>query len=367
MTASVAKYDPFKGLEPMNLFKAKELALDALAIHWTPNLVSSPGLGKSAIAAEIAREMNLYLIDRRVSSMVPEDINGLPDFVEINGIRRATYSPMSFWPLEGDPLPINPETGEEYAGWLLLLDEYNSGSRAMQAATYTVILDHRIGGYNLHPKAYTMCAGNLMTDNAIVEELGTASQSRMSHLPVKVCNDTWHFWADRAGIDPRVKAFLRFKPTALHAFDPNHSELTFPCPRTWETVSKYIARWQPGEISKDKRPLLSGTISTGMAREFVNFTKVWKSLPSLADIKANPDTYPIPSEPSVRHAITGLIGEHMDVNNADTLMKYILRMSPDFQVIALRQAIGRDMSLLRHKAIGDWTKHNRTRLIQNAK
>jgi hypothetical protein len=358
--AQARRYNPFDGLEPVNLHQARKIAEDAFDIDWVPNFISSPGLGKSAVAKQIAADRNLFLIDRRVGSMVPEDINGLPDFVTMNGIRRATYSPMSFWPLATDDIP------EGYSGWLLLMDEYNSGNRAMQAATYTVILDHRVGDLALHPKCKVMTAGNLMTDNAIVEELGTASQSRMTHVPVKVCNETWHFWADAHNIDVRVKAFIKFKPTALHAFDPNHTDLTFPCPRTWETTSKFVSLWGAGPMDKVNRPAISGTIGNGMAREFYNFTKVWKELPTIGDIIANPTGYNVPSAPDLRHAITSLIGESISVHNADDLMKYILRLPPDHQVTCLRQAIGRDIALLRHQAIATWTKTNRTRLIQKS-
>lgn len=358
--------DPFKKLDPVNLNQAKDIILQCFDINWSVNLVSSPGVGKSSAVKQVCEDRNLLMVDRRLTSMVPEDVNGLPDFYENEqGVRVARYAPMDFWPLEGTPLPINPKTDKPYDGWCLFLDEFNGGTPAMQAASYRVILDRETGmGNKLHEQCRIVTAGNLMTDNAITYELGTATQSRLTHVPVKVCHETFMYYADENGFDPRVKAFLNFKPGNLHKFDPNHDDLTFPCPRTWETTSRLIKNMGSGPVDRNNRPVLSGTIGTGMATEFVNFTRVWQELPTLSSIASNPEGTPMPSEPSVRHAIAGMIGEGLTEFNADDLMKFVLRMSPDFQVITLRAAVGRNPKLLAHQAIGTWMKTNRTRLIR---
>lgn len=365
--------DPFRHLDPVNLHEAKKLVKMFFSIGWTPNLISDPGIGKSSIIKQICEDMELMMVDLRLASMVPEDMNGLPDFYTKNGVRRATYSPMSFWPLESDypqnvdgtyDLPINPKTGEPYKGFTVFLDEFNSGTMAIQAASYRVILDKQIGVHDLHSLCNVATAGNLLTSNAIVSELGTATQSRLAHIPVKTCHDTFMFWADANGIDARVKAFLRLRPGLLHDFDPNHDDLTFPCPRTWEGVSDYIKKLGPGPVEVAWRPGISGLIGTHVSREFILFTRCWQELPTMAQIQVDPEGIPIPNDPSVKHAVAGMIGEGLNETNADTLIKYVLRMSPDFQVITLRSAIGRDLRLMQHPAIGEWMKTNRTKLVR---
>ena len=369
----MATIDTFKNLDPVNLHDAKTLVKRYFKINWTPNLISDPGIGKSAIIEQVCNEMELKLIDLRVAGFAPEDMNGLPDFYTQNGIRRASYSPFDFWPLASDypkekdgsyKLPINPKTGNPYKGFVVFLDELTSANEAIQAAAYRVILDKEVGLNPLHPLARVAAAGNLLTSNAIVIEQGTALQSRMAHIPVKTCHETFMFWADANNIDARVKAFLRFRPQFLHAFDPNHDDVTFPCPRTWEGVSKYIQAGAPGPISAADRPGISGLIGTPVAREFTIFTRCWQELPTLGSIIAAPDTIPMPTEPSVKHAVASMIGEQLDEANADDLMKYVLRMSPDFQVIALRSAVGNNINLLKHQAIGTWCQTNRTKLIR---
>lgn len=79
----------------------------------------------------MAKDFNLKLIDFRLSQCDPTDLNGFPS---VNDKGRATYMPMTTWPLEGDDLPINKKTGQPYDGWLIFFDEMPAAAPAVQAA-----------------------------------------------------------------------------------------------------------------------------------------------------------------------------------------------------------------------------------------
>ena len=102
----------------------KPLVKMLLAAKVTPYLHDSPGLGKSALAQQIAHELNLFLIDKRLTDMEPTDIPGLPTFV--NG--RSEFVPFREFPIATDEVP------EGYKGWLIMLDEFESGPQSVQAA-----------------------------------------------------------------------------------------------------------------------------------------------------------------------------------------------------------------------------------------
>lgn len=89
-----------------------------------PMLDGSPGIGKSQISHQIARDYNLKVIDVRLSQCDPTDLLGFPQIIG----NRAGYVPMETFPIEGDKIP------EGYVGWLLFLDEFNAASPAVQAA-----------------------------------------------------------------------------------------------------------------------------------------------------------------------------------------------------------------------------------------
>ena len=115
---------------------------EVMSVGLVPFVAGSPGLGKSALAAQIANEWNLKLIDVRLSQCDPTDLNG---FISSNAERtKCSYLPIDTFPIEGDALPVDVEVkdaqgniikpGRIYDGWFLLLDEINSAPRLVQAA-----------------------------------------------------------------------------------------------------------------------------------------------------------------------------------------------------------------------------------------
>lgn len=55
--------------------QAKRYILECLEAGLVPVLESSPGMGKSSIMREVAQELGLFLIDHRLSTSAPEDLN----------------------------------------------------------------------------------------------------------------------------------------------------------------------------------------------------------------------------------------------------------------------------------------------------
>lgn len=354
--------DPLANYMAVNLDTAYELVEDCFKAKRVPNLISSPGVGKSSLIHQIAIAWEYLVVDVRLSTIDPTELNGFPHIWEVDGRKVASYIPMDMFPIKGKVLPTNPATGKPYKGWILFLDEFNAGTLLVQAAAYKIVLDRMVGMYELDDRCVMATAGNLMSDKAIVNRLSTATQSRVIHLAIKVCNKTWHKWANTHDIDHRVKSFINYKPELLHHFDPNHDDLTFPCPRTWEFVSDIMKPYDPIPISK--LPLLAGTVGKGAAREYHAFTEVFKELPTIATIVQDPSGVYFKDEPSIHYALAGLIGHNLKESNAEPCIKFLSRLGADHQVTALRQAIGRDYGLMQTKAIAEWLKFNTEEFIR---
>jgi hypothetical protein len=335
----------------------------ALAVAITAGLVvmidGSPGIGKSATVHETARDFNLKLIDVRLAQCDPTDLNGFPfHFVEKE---RAGYVPMDTFPLEGDPLPVNPATGKAYQGWLIFFDELNSAAKSVQAASYKVILDRMMGQRKLHPNVAMLAAGNLDTDNAIVEELSSALQSRMVHLTLTSDPQAWLDIAAAAQIDPRITSFIRYKPGLLNNFDPlkQGDEKTFACERTWFFVDKLLKAGLDITERDIALPLLAGTISQGVAREFMAHALIYANdLPTIDEIVADPTTAKVPSAPGHIYGLCGMLAHHAKDAILSPIMEYMKRLPLEFQSISVRELGRRDVTLMTHPLIAGWMLDN---------
>jgi len=266
---------------------------------------------------------------------------------------------MDTFPLEDDPIP------EGYKGWLILFDEFPSAPMSVQAAAYKIVLDKMVGQHKLHPKVAMMAAGNLLTDRAIVNRISTALQSRMIHFELIVNAKDWFYWAQQNDIDHRIVSFLQFTPDLLHKFDPDHTDHTFACPRTWHFQSDIIKPWK--EITFKKLPVMAGTITEGIAREFVGYCEIFESLPTIKDILSGPKTFSIPdNEPSIMHAISGLISSYAQVDNMDVLIHAIERLPVEFQIISLKGCVRKNttfQALKEHSSIKKWVTQNAQELL----
>ncbi len=329
-------------IQTVSVRQAAKLIEVAAFAGLVPQMNASPGVGKSSLAKQFAKKHNLLLIDVRLSTCAPEDLNGLPHFDE-NG--KAVFKPFNLFPLaqdypEGKKLPINPETGNPYNGWLLFLDEFKSAPKSVIAAAYKLVLDRQVGLHDLHDRVVIMTASNLSTDRAIVNDPGTAMQSRLLHLVMEVNATEWMEDVAIAGKwDSRIISFLSQYPSHLMNFDPKHSDLTFCCPRTWEFVNKILKTYK-GNLD-DIQPLLAGTITSLVATEFVEYCRIFKDIVKVSEILQDPATCRIPTDLSLQWATITSMAEHLTVKNFKDFAIYADRFTMPMRVVFYRTCLVR--------------------------
>ena len=218
-----------------------------------------------------------------------------------------------------------------------------------------------VGNHNLHKNVAIVAAGNLETDNAIVQPMSTALQSRMAHLELAVDAKEWVEWASSPGLDHRITSYINFKPDALYTFSPDHTDKTYASPRPWEFANRVLQ--VADSSSPECLPMLAGTISEGVAREFLGFCKIHLDLPKLTEILQSPTTIPVPTEPSILYAMTGALGANANEENVGPLMKYITRLPVEFQVVTLREVVRRNKKLIQNEAVRNWVTQSATDLF----
>ncbi len=313
-----------------------------------PYVEGSPGIGKSAIFHQVANKLNLKLIDHRLSTSAPEDLSGLPTFYnDKKGNKRATFAPFDIFPVEGDDLP------EGYSGWLVFLDEMNSAAKATQAAGYKLVLDKMTGQLKLHPNVVIGGAGNLSTDRAITNPIGTAMQSRLSHYVLEVNFKEWmEDVALKNNWDRRIIAYLSRYPSKLMDFRPDHNEKTFCCPRTWEFVNNLLKAREPSSKGIDPKQThkYAGKITSGVAVDFIQFTRVFENLISIKEITDDPTKCRIPNDPAESWANITHMCEMVSEKNFGDLSTYAGRFSLDFKVLFFRSVMVQKPQLRAHPA-----------------
>jgi MoxR-like ATPase len=338
----------------VNAVELQEALIKDLKVGLTPMVASSPGMGKSDIIRSIAEIFKLKVIDFRVSQCEPVDMQGYPGTISdpnINNLYRMTFHIPEYFPIETDNIP------DGYEGWLLFLDEFNSGTKQTEAAAYKLILDREVYKHKLHPRCLIAAAGNLTTDRAIVNTQSTATTSRLNHYRMRIDHKVWVDWANAHDIDHRIISLIKFKPEILHKFNPGSNELTFPCPRTWEFASKVIKTEE--KIDRLTTIRLAGTVGEGAAVELTTYSEIYQNLPTIEQILSNPKSgWKVPKEPSEQYAITTMLAHNCTEKTIDKIIVAINRLPVDFQVITFKDIYKRSPKLKGHPLIKTWIAEN---------
>lgn len=313
-------------MEFMTPREAKAAIIEVLTAGLVPFVRSSPGCGKSSIFRQIGDEFGLHVIDHRLSTSAAEDLSGLPRFND-NG--KAYFAPFEeLFPVEDTPLPKGKE------GFLIFLDEFNSAEQAVQSAAFKLVLDKMTGQHRLHEKTGIGCAGNHDTDRAITNPISTAMQSRVVHISMKEDFNQWLLDVAIPGsYDSRIIAYLNHNPGKLMNFRPDHNDKTFCSPRTWSFLNSLV---QGKEVTPEKIKLYGGTITSGVAAEFVTFCAVFKDLINWTTVAGDPEGTPVPSNDELRWATISHLVEHADEKNIGPLTTYANRFALKFRILYFR-------------------------------
>lgn len=297
-----------------------------------------PGIGKSSIVAQIAKEQNIACIDLRLSLLDPTDLRGIPFFDAKNA--EAIWAPASFLP-----------DGSQEKG-ILFLDELNTAAPMVQASAYQLILDRKIGEYTLPEGWAIVAAGNRESDRGVVFRMAAPLANRFVHLEMESSVDDWREWAIRSQIDPSIIGFIGNRPDALFTFGANDESRSFATPRTWEYVNEIVASEPEADLML---PLIAGAVGEDIAAAYLGFRMVVGELPDL-DAILDGTCNDVPDDPSALHILTSSltmrINENSSTKKLNHLVNYTLKMPGEFAVMIIQDLRARDIEL---DHIDSWT------------
>jgi hypothetical protein len=224
----------------VTLSQAKEL-VRCLADSESVLLLSAPGVGKTAAVEQAAKEAGLVVRSLLGTQIAPEDVSGVPKIIN----DRAVFCP---------PRLLLPEDDKPFC---LFLDELPAAPPEVQKAFYSLLLERRVGEYTLPKGTWVVAAGNRSEDRALVRTLSSALVNRVFVVPVRVDLDEWFAWAEKAGIRPEIRGFIRFVPMALQRPVPV-DPVPFSTPRAWAMLSRDIDLAQKdGKLTTEERRALA--------------------------------------------------------------------------------------------------------------
>ena len=323
----------------MSRFKAK--------IKRPLHLESSPGIGKTQIAAQVAKELGVDFKAIHAPLLQPEDY-GFP-------VISAKKDTVDFI-VSRDKFPVEASPCADSG--IFLIDELSQADNSAQKVLAGLVQEREIHGQRLKPNWLIVTTGNRAVDRAGANRLLTHLGNRVTRIPMEASLDDWCNWAMANEINPEVISFLRFRPDLLNSFDPQAD--CNPTPRAWaEGVSAALGVIEPAF----ENAVFTGDVGEGAAAEFCAFLKIFRELPSPDSILLNPTTAPVPTKPAVLYALCGAMAYKTTGDNFGRVMTYMTRLPQEFSVLYIRDAIKRKPEIQTCPEFTKWAANEGAKLL----
>lgn len=248
-----------------------------LATGEVPLIVGESGIGKTALARDIAGRNGWSLIIIDGNLLKEGEIGGLPAIetyttVDESGIRSKRKTTV--YAVHHKLREIDEELSKGHTV-LLFIDEINRCEHAVQQELMNLILNREINGYQLFEGVRVIAAMNPSGkygsnyDYQVVD-MDAAQENRFVWLTMEPDHLQWLDWAMEAGIDPGVMEFISTFPEYLNKSDSDSIKAT---PRSYERISKaYQVYKERGDIPRAVfLNVLRGNVGRLIAEELINF------------------------------------------------------------------------------------------------
>lgn len=307
-------------------------------IKRTVLIEGSPGIGKTQIVEQLAKELELDFKVIHAPLLQPEDY-GFPVIHREKNTVDFVVSKDKF-PIEGSSCG---DTG------IFLIDELSQCGQSEQKILANLVQAKEIHGHKIKKGWMIVATGNRVSDRSGAVRILGHLGNRVTRVTLEPSLDDWCSWALDNNIAPEVIAFIRFRPDLLNNFD---SKLDInPTPRAWaEGVNPVI-----GNIEKELEfECFKGDIGEGPAAEFSAFLKICRELPSIDVIMMDPKKAEIPKKQDVMYAVTAALANKVNKDNFARVMEYIMRLPKEFSVMFVKDAIKRHKEIQTTKEFTQW-------------
>lgn len=227
-------------------------------------LIGEAGVGKSAVAKEIANVLNWPLIDRRLGQLEMGDLKGLFTIDKApDSDKRVVKLALHDWLYKASTQPC-----------VILLDEFNRADPQVMKEAFELIYDRSLYGEKIHPDCIIIACVNPDSDHYQVVDMNDKALKR-------------RFW--RVRYQPTREEWLRWARDNLHSYlyqfvsrdehwdkyvdvresdEASNPENSFPTRASWEKVNDALTNEK--HLSPGERPLIENTHSEAHKHLFIH-------------------------------------------------------------------------------------------------
>ncbi len=238
-------------------------------------LMGPPGIGKTQIMEQIARECEIGLVAYTITHHTRQSAVGLP-FIREKEYGGTKYSVTEYTMSEilATVYEKIEKTGHQEG--ILFIDEINCVSETL-APTMLQFLQNKMFGNQRVPEGWMIvAAGNPPEYNKSVREFDVVTLDRMKKIDVEPDYEVWKEYAYRVGIHGAILSYLEIKKECFYRMETTVDGKAFVTARGWEDLSQLMKIYEKLGKKIDREVTFQYLQHSKIAKDFSNYYELYK-------------------------------------------------------------------------------------------
>ncbi|MBR2512163.1 MAG: AAA family ATPase, partial [Firmicutes bacterium] len=316
----------------MNIQEAKKQIKEAISIYLKKDsygnyripverqrpifLIGAPGIGKTAIMSQIAKELDIGLVAYSMTHHTRQSALGLPRIVKKN-FKGSEYvvSEYTMSEIIAKVYETIDKSGKEEG--ILFLDEINCVSETLTPSMLQ-FLQYKVFGSHRVPEGWVVVtAGNPPEYNRSVHEFDIVTLDRLKVMEIEPDYSAWKKYARQQGIHSAIVTYLDIRRDDFYKVSNSADSVSYVTARGWEDLSEAIYMYEESGFAVDEALVSQYICDRHVAGEFITYYDLYRKydmdyqVRDILDGKEAPETAKRAREAGLDERITllGLITE----------------------------------------------------------
>lgn len=214
-------------------------------------LMGPPGVGKTQIMEQIARELGIGLVAYTITHHTRQSAVGLP-FIKEESFEGKSYSVTEYTMSEIIASVYHKMRDGGQKEGILFIDEINCVSETL-APTMLQFLQCKTFGNQAVPEGWLIvAAGNPPEYNKSVRDFDMVTLDRVRYMTVEANLKVWKEYARAQHIHGAILSYLELRPQNFYRVEADVDGMQFVTARGWEDLSNLMSVYEEMDIPVDE-------------------------------------------------------------------------------------------------------------------